>query len=492
MIKKMRYYARFIVVSLLMNKDDNIRILISELEGLVDEYTRSFKPPDAKEWHVVLDEINTFMEAEKKLAPVSADRTPVTAVHRLAIPFSSIHGDNKPIGSGGRQLRLQEAILVGNCASQIKFSELTLDMYRILLSLELQFSIQQETTPVMAKEESTTTSKSNASSGATAAAPPPPAAAPPPAKSASSAAGGGGDTTAIPVPQRQRPNPHKYLLYRPSLSQLLVYLSTAFKDATDHGVVLLYLSADGCEFPHLKENGYNAGGVTMSQRKTASGSASTSSTSNIPAPEQAPASPTTAVSTTTHSPTALGSSATGGGVTSAATTAMPAVKYGPPIPASSVNVLYPADLIPYTRKPLFLIVDSTHSTVFGQLSSVFEQPLMCLMSPTEYPSSVQDRSEIGSLFTLFLHTPLLGFCSVSDIGNLDQEKWNECVDLISKMEGKIGDILLEDPYVDVHVKRFMSDEFLWAFIVRFTLCSVILRWHTSFKEDKVKTMWDST
>lgn len=29
--------------------------------------------------------------------------------------------------------------------------------------------------------------------------------------------------------EKKKPNPHKYLLYRPTLSQLMVYLATAFK-----------------------------------------------------------------------------------------------------------------------------------------------------------------------------------------------------------------------------------------------------------------------
>lgn len=40
--------------------------------------------------------------------------------------------------------------------------------------------------------------------------------------------------------------------------------------------------------------------------------------------------------------------------------------------------------------------------------------------------------------------------------------------------------------LDPQMKRFMADEFLWTFIVRFTLCCIILRCHSSFKEEKVK------
>lgn len=43
-----------------------------------------------------------------------------------------------------------------------------------------------------------------------------------------------------------RDNPHKYLLYKPSLSQLLVFLSSGFKELPPGGALLLYISADGC------------------------------------------------------------------------------------------------------------------------------------------------------------------------------------------------------------------------------------------------------
>lgn len=40
--------------------------------------------------------------------------------------------------------------------------------------------------------------------------------------------------------------------------------------------------------------------------------------------------------------------------------------------------------------------------------------------------------------------------------------------------------------LDKNVKRFMSDDFLYYFIVRFVLCGVFLRYHSSFKDEKVK------
>ncbi|KAG1462195.1 hypothetical protein G6F46_003884 [Rhizopus delemar] len=480
MIKKMRFYARFIIVCLLLNKNGNVQKLISELEVLTEEYVKTFKPPDAKEWQMVLEEVSTFTEAEKKLIPINLDKTPDKIEHRLSHTI-----EERP----GEKLRLQEAILVGSYQKQIKFSELTLDMYRMLQSLERE--------PVFLPDKT------------------------------------------------KRPNPHKYLLHRPSLSQLLVYISAAFKDTSDHSALLLYMSADGCGYVEQMPPGFD-GGVKTSQRHKVDarnyssnaashpqglatttpvsniapggGSANTITAgtgtliNNIPATATnttgsvhnansgiigsgagtitsvssvAPSSVTMAAgpstvtgSTTSAIPSGTAASAAGGGGT------MSTIVKHTEVSIPSVHCLHPADLAPFTRKPMFLIIDSDHSTGFKTMPNIFDQPLMCLMSPEEYPSSVQDKSEIGSLFTLFLHTPLLGFCSVSDIGNLDQQKWDECVQKVSVMENRIGQLLLADVTVDRSIKRFMTDDFLYYFIVRFVLCGIILRYHSSFKDEK--------
>ncbi|CAJ0760172.1 14202_t:CDS:1, partial [Entrophospora sp. SA101] len=62
MIKKLRYYARFIVVCLLLNNREIVQKLMDELSGLVDDYIKNFKPVDSLEWQLVLQEIGTFLE----------------------------------------------------------------------------------------------------------------------------------------------------------------------------------------------------------------------------------------------------------------------------------------------------------------------------------------------------------------------------------------------------------------------------------------------
>lgn len=460
----MRYYARFIIVCLLLNKDENVRQLISELEGLIEEYTKSFKPPDAKEWQMVLEEINTFTEAEKKLVPINLDRTPDKIEHRLSAHIPERNNTHK--------LKLQEAILVGNYQKQIKFSELTLDMYRMLQSLEREPFILHPSTTKKPNESNTAASTattsttvpttSTASTASTAAAT---------VEISSTVATNNTTSTIKDDPNKstnttttttisgidkgsitKKSNPHKYLLYRPSLSQLMVYISTAFKDTSEGSALLLYLSADGCAYPDQTVPGYG-GGVVTNQRNKLAGHPDRATSTNAASmyhnntTNNASTLSVNAVPTTTASTTATTTNASNASNTTLATLNPITTSTSTEASVPSVHCLHPADLVPFTRKPLFLIVDSNNSTEFRNMPNVFDQPVMCLMSPVEYPSSVQDKSEIGSLFTLFLHTPLLGFCSVSDIGNLDQQKWDACVQKIGMMEKAIGDLLMTDTTV---------------------------------------------
>lgn len=50
------------------------------------------------------------------------------------------------------------------------------------------------------------------------------------------------------------------------------------------------------------------------------------------------------------------------------------------------HCLYPGDLYPFTRRPLFIIIDSDNSFVFQHIPRYFGQPLVILMSPQDIPT----------------------------------------------------------------------------------------------------------
>lgn len=142
--------------------------------------------------------------AEKKLSPLDSLGNPLKGSARL-----KVNGE-----TDSNQLRLQEAILVGNFQNQIKFSELTLDIYRVLQSLEREPSI-----PGAAEPRHTDISASSVALNT--------------------------NSNSNHKEDVKRQNARKYLLYRPTFATLMVNIATCFKDINDGNALLLYISADG-------------------------------------------------------------------------------------------------------------------------------------------------------------------------------------------------------------------------------------------------------
>ncbi|XP_076677467.1 protein SCAI isoform X3 [Andrena cerasifolii] len=336
MVKKLRYYARFIVVCLLLNRMKLVRELVQELDAQIADYTSTYEPDDQLEWNLVLDEIKAFVKAESAVGVVHSDSNPVILTHRLG-PQTSPPVERTP----PMCLSLQEILIVGNCADQVKFSELSMDMFRMLQTLERE----PRDDPNHLHDAS-------------------PAGRMPFRPGPYPGAENG-------APRRD--NPHKYLLYKPTYSQVQVFLASGFKELPVNGALLLYLSADGCfsTVKHPEEMGYDLGGVSTCSKRD---------------PEH-------------------GKRPTGG---------------------KEPHCLYPGDLYPFTRKPLFVVVDSDNSFVFQQIPRYFGQPLMVLMSPQDTPPTLRDVRHGGSLFTLFLHAPLAAFCLICNIGSLAVHHWERC------------------------------------------------------------------
>ena len=97
----------------------------------LDEYTATYEPDDQMEWSLVLGEIRSFIEADTVANVLDSDSNSIVLSHRLN-PLITPPVERSPIMT----LSLQEVIIVGNVTDQIKFSELTLDMFRMLQTLE--------------------------------------------------------------------------------------------------------------------------------------------------------------------------------------------------------------------------------------------------------------------------------------------------------------------------------------------------------------------
>ncbi|XP_043913966.1 protein SCAI isoform X2 [Protopterus annectens] len=328
-VKKLRYYARFIVVCLLLNKMDLVKELVKELSDEIEDYTHRFNTEDQLEWNLVLQEVAAFIEADPVMVLNDENSIMITS-NRL------IEGGVPQLEQGMivGQLALADALIIGNCANQVKFSELTIDMFRMLQALE--------------REPMNLASQMNKP--------------------------GIQDSNEKPA---KRENPHKYLLYKPTFSQLYTFLAASFKELPSNSVLLIYLSATGV-FPTGRsdyEGPYDFGGVlTNSNRDVVNGDAIYKRNQSY----------------------------------------------------KEMHCLHPGDMYPFTRKPLFIIVDSSNSMAYKNFTNLFGQPLVCLLSPVAYPKVLQDQA--------FL--------------------------------------------------QFFGDEFLRLLMVRFVFCSGALRLHKAFRETR--------
>uniref|UniRef100_T1GHQ1 Uncharacterized protein n=1 Tax=Megaselia scalaris TaxID=36166 RepID=T1GHQ1_MEGSC len=92
------------------------------------------------------------------------------------------------------------------------------------------------------------------------------------------------------------------------------------------------------------------------------------------------------------------------------------------------HCLYPGDLYPFTRRPMFIIIDSDNSFV----SNIFQDILgshslfLCRLRMYHQHFKVTDVQHHGSLFTLFLHSPLTALCYICNVGDVPIHHWERC------------------------------------------------------------------
>ncbi|CAH1787122.1 unnamed protein product [Owenia fusiformis] len=393
MVKKLRWYARFIVVCLLLKKMKLVRDLVRELGKQIDDYISIYDPEDQLEWTLVLGEIKAFIEADGILNVVDVDSSSIVLSHRLS-PLNT-----PPLEKGAPvYLTLQEVFIVGNCNDQVKFSELTLDMFRMLQTLERE-----------PQEDLTSTQIYDAS--------------PAPGKTPSF-----GDNNNL----NKRDNPHKYLLYKPTFSQLNTFLASGFKELPPNGAMLLYLSADGSlgNTKQTEDVAYDYGGIVMNSRRDGL--------------------------EITNKAKRTGS-------------------------LKDPHCLHPGDLYLYTRKPLFIIADSDNSAAFQNFPNLFGQPLICLLSPLHLPQTMQDQHQKGNLFTLFLYSPLTAFCNICNIVDIPIQMWDKCQVQIDKFIVEAGRTFSRSRSLDHSYMQFYGDDFLRLILLRFIFCSITLTLHRGFK-----------
>eukprot|EP01122_Echinamoeba_exundans_P002632 TRINITY_DN1258_c0_g1_i2.p1 TRINITY_DN1258_c0_g1~~TRINITY_DN1258_c0_g1_i2.p1 ORF type:complete len:557 (+),score=65.32 TRINITY_DN1258_c0_g1_i2:77-1747(+) len=182
LVKELRYYARFVVVCLLLERQKTARELVGELTHIITDYARYLSASEAQEWQLVLQEITLFLQAD---APIMVKDIPdFSFAHRRLPTRSRSPVAKKPI--------LGTVILCCSRNQLVKFSELSLDGFRMMLAFENEIASPNQ-----------------------------------------------------PKSEKPSPNPSKYILYRPTVSTLLQYVASAQKEARENSALVLYVSADG-------------------------------------------------------------------------------------------------------------------------------------------------------------------------------------------------------------------------------------------------------
>lgn len=386
--KQLRFLARFLMVCLVLNRREMVYQLVNQLKLLVDECKRTFQDTNFKEWKLVVQEIVKFLKVDTAFMNIRPLR------YSLVL---DLHPDLLPhVAAARRKLRLRDAILTSYYPNEVKFSELTLDTFRMLQCLEWEPSgsfYKSSGAP------SSGTATNIAQNGA-----------PGPSRINYSQ-----DITDPTLP----PNPRKAVLYRPTVTQFIAVLSTMCEELPSDGVLLIYLSASGSD---------TSGSLNHSSRQ-GEGDSLSDLTCGL------------------H----IGARGNGG-----------------------LDCIYPCDFIPFTRRPLLLVVESDNSKAFKAINGAEKgEPAALLLSPSS--SSIMPHPN-GSLFTSFLTAPLQAFCLLLGISGSDSETdtCNKAENLLSSLLNDWGMTLAASDTLDPVWAQVLSDPFLRRLLLRFIFCRTVL------------------
>ncbi|XP_019059417.1 PREDICTED: protein SCAI isoform X2 [Tarenaya hassleriana] len=310
--KELRFYARFLLVSLIADRKEMVKHLSEKLRVLVDDSKSNFRGTNFKEWKLVVQEITRFMKADTDLTYVRPLRYCSTLDSHLASQTYLTRFHAKKV------LRFRDAVLTSYHRNEVKFAEVTLDTYRMLQCLEWEprgsFYEKQSIEP----KQNGVVIDHSAPSGLIDV-----------------------NLDADMVDRSLPPNPRKAVLYRPSVSHLLAVMATVCDELPPESVMLIYISAsEGPVRSNVPESESSAGSSKSSKSKLLSRASQEQKSSKF--------------ESHSHS---NGQRLRGGDYYDSH------IWLGPR-GGSGSNNLYPGDIVPFTRKPLFLIIDSDNSHAF--------------------------------------------------------------------------------------------------------------------------------
>lgn len=420
--KELRFYARFLLVALILNRRETVGVLVDRFKELVDDSRATFRETNFKEWRQVVQEITRFVNSDKTFPNTRPLRyCPIFDTHPDSFPYVARFHAKKV-------LKLQGAVLTSYHRNEVKFAELTLDTFRMLQCLEWEpsgsFYQKHQSEPAgngIMKEYSGTSGLIDISLAA--------------------------DLTDPSLP----PNPKKAVLYRPTATHLVAVIATMCEELPPESIILIYVSSSSGLAASSSSD--SSGGSRRFSKSKALFSASQDPNSSPEVPDNKKG----YISGFYDSSLCLGSHRIGGS-----------------------NNLYPGDLLPFTRRPLFLVIDSDSSHAFKVIHGAERgEPAALLLSPSrpsfKSPSSV-NATQYGSQFTLFLTAPLQAFCQLVGLSASDRDKdvYDEAEKVIKSAFAKWEVMLCSSTRIDLVWAQVLPDPILRRLILRFIFCRAVL------------------
>lgn len=440
-IDKARYLQRYITVCFLTNRLKLVAQLIEEFSQLLDCY-QIYNSLAQSKFSLFLRQIKTFKEADGVVIVLSGlDHSEGPGLQLPVSQRLNFTNIPQPLEVPAGKLHLAESIIVGNSRQQAKIGHMTMDMHRLVQILECEPDCYRREEVYMQHQQQASEGWPQASPNLFE------------LQTSGSTNGPRWDVSG---------GPHKQLLFEPTTSELLLFLAHAFESLPENGVLLLYLSANeasgtitsNCDDPM---NNNNNTIKHQPQYPAVYTSKLWAQIDDIESGEQA----------------SLAGHSFGGPHSS---------------PASSKSrwrqrsdSLHPNDLFAFTRKPLVLIVDSNNSYAFERIQNHFSAPLLVLMSPTEFNCEPLNDTSNGSLFTLFLHCPISGLCSISEIIALPESIWCLAQSYMDKFYTTLGALILQSPSLDKTYISFCNDHYIRRIIFRFIFLSSVMHFHRKFR-----------
>lgn len=425
--KQLRFIARFLTVCLVLNRREMVYQLVNQLKLLLDECKRTFQETDFKEWKLVIQEIVKFLKADTTFMNTRPLRYCVVL---------DLHPDCIPqVMSAKRKLRLRDALLCSYHPNEVKFSEITLDTFRMLQCLEWEPSGSFYQESIGPSTGSVSGANQNGASG--------------PCR-----------VNQDMVDPTLPPNPRKAILFRPSVTHYMAVLGTVCEELPSDGILLIYLSSSGSREHAMPSHvGSSIAYTDNITRSFQFYSINSDSSSTHP------------IATGYDSPDHFGHTTD-------------CLHIGPRV-HGGMSCIYPSDLLPFTRKPLFLVIDSESSKAFKVMSGAEKgEPIAMLLSPPtslSLPAVESSRQPSGSMFTTFLTAPLQSFILLLGFAGsgIEKDLFSEAEKLLQASFNKLGSLLAMDESIDPTWAQTLTDPFLRRLLLRFIFCRAVLSLYSS-------------